>query len=656
MLKWLRKYNSIILVIGGSLLMVAFLLPETINQLGRTPIGGSAFKINGRRVSFADADYASREHYVLRALMGEQFLAGIGGGETAEHWVMLNREAERQGYAGGKNDGMDFLPELARGAVLMRYDQFLRMGISYDQISGMVENEVKQLTDELVQRRLPSAASAARLTEDQAYRAVGKLHAVVRMRLAYQNAAAARLSGPRMVAGLKEVSDSAKVDAVFIPPERALGGVTDPTPEQLREHFDRFKATKPGEGEYGIGYLLPDRVKLAYMTIDRAEVQTGLRADDVEVRKRFLKQFPTGTPPSEEAASAATVRIQDEVRSEQLDRVMRTIDQVVKAELERATRKLEADGEYKRLPSDWATSGLKLQALAATIERRVKESSGATIELPTVTVLDARWLTSEDLSNLPGIGGATLTRGNLTERFADVVMKVRELAGRNQSLLQVGLPSVEFVSDQSGNRYYFMVLDARKESAPESYKEIEEEVKTDAKRLAAFTKMKESIGGYRLLAEASTDPLAAMARTGAATVSDELPIVTGLTVRESGLSPANADLDREDFREAVLQAAARLDPLTDPSTQEMSSRLVVTPVAKSLGVGVAKITAVSPLTEERYRSAGARAGTELVNRWRQRAGEKREDPFSLSAMEARLNVKYNDGRERKREQAAGGGA
>lgn len=657
MLKWLRKYNSIILVVGGVLLMVAFLLPETISQLGKTPIGGSAFKINGKRVSYADADFASREFFVLRSLLGEGFLAGIGGGENSEHWIMLNREAERQGFAGGKSDGIDFLPELARAAVAMQYEQYTRMGLPMQQVEqfiGPMEPKVKQLTEELATRRLPSAMGQARLSEDQAYRALGKLHAITRMRVAYQNAAAARLSGPRMIAGLKEIADSAKADAVFIPPDRAPGEAKEPTAEEMRAHFDRFKGTKPGEGEFGIGYLMPDRVKLAFMTIDRNAIQTGLTPEAVEVRKRFLKQFPTGTPPSEEAAQAAMVKIEDEVRAEQLDRVLKAIDQIVKAEIEKATRKLEADGDYKKLPADWATGGFKMQTLAATVEKRVKETSGTTIALPSVSILDANWLTAKELSAFPGIGESSVKRGNQSESFAEAAMKVRELAGRNQGLLQAGIPSLEYTADPSGNRYYFMVLDARKESAPEAYTEIEDRVKSDVKRLAGFERMKDNLGGYRLLAETAPDAIAALAKTGAATVADELPVLSGLTVRESGISPTNADLDHEDFRKAVLAAAAKLDPLTDLSTQDASARLVITPVAKSLGIGAAKITTVSPMTEERFRSAGPMAGAQLINRMRQAENQTREDPFSLSALETRLNVKYNDNRVKKQADAGKG--
>ncbi|XOV74985.1 MAG: hypothetical protein ACFHWZ_16165 [Phycisphaerales bacterium] len=36
MLKFLRKYNTLILVVGGSLLMVVFLVPQAIEQIGAT--------------------------------------------------------------------------------------------------------------------------------------------------------------------------------------------------------------------------------------------------------------------------------------------------------------------------------------------------------------------------------------------------------------------------------------------------------------------------------------------------------------------------------------------------------------------------------------------------------------------------------------------
>ena len=574
MLKWLRKYNSYILVVGGVLLMVAFLLPETVRQLGQHPIGAAPMRIDGRKVSFDAHDFARREFYAVKQLVGDGMTARLGAGENFEHWILLTREAERYGFVGGKHDGADFLPLIARDAVRAQYEQLMQF-MNPAEFAQRIETESKQLADGLVNNGIPQLMSSTRLSEDEIYRALGKLHAVARMRSSYFNSAAGRFSGPRLVEGAKSLMDAAKIDAVFVPPEREFANIAQPTPDEVQAHFAKYKTNKPGEGEYGIGYLLPDRVKISYLTIDQRGIEGAIVPDAVDVRKRFLKQFPSGTPPNGETAAIATQKIEQDVRTEELAKVMRAVDQTVKSEFERSTRKLEADGDYKKLPANWATIRPDFNLMRDSIVERVKAMTGTTIPVPTVTVKDAQWLTKSDLAALSGIGGATLARGTQSETLADVIFKVRELAGRSDYALQAGVPSMEFASDLTNARFYFMVLDVRKESAPDSAAEIEPMLMLDARRVAAFERMKSQEGAFRLLAETTAEGLQAVSKAGATSPADELPIKTGLTIQGERMTPPDANLDREEFRKAVLAAATELDPVTDVANQELSKRIVV---------------------------------------------------------------------------------
>lgn len=650
MLKWLRKYNGIILVVGGVLLMIAFLLPQTIQELGRHPLGGAPMKIDGRRVSWDAHDYARREYYAVRQLVGEAMAGRLGAGENFEHWILLNREAERFGFEAGKGDGREFLPEIARSAVSAQYEQF-RQFMNPQDIAQRIETESKQLTDNLVNNGVPQVMELTHLTEDQVYRALGKLHSIARMRATYFNSAAGRFSGPRLIRGMKGLMDSVQLDAVFVPADRELANVPEPTAEQVEAQFEKYKGVRPGEGEYGVGYLLPERVKIAYMTIDQQAIESSIKPDAVEVRKRFLKQFPTGTPPDGETAAAATARIEQEVRSEELGKVMRAIDQSVKAEIEKSTRRLEPDGAYRALPENWDQVRPEFAKMRDTLVTRVREMTGTTIPTPAVTVRDAQWLTRKDLGELSGIGGSQLKRGNQSEGFVDFVLRVREIAGPNDAALQTRVPHMEYTIDLTNVRYYFTVLDARKESAPDSVDEVREQVKADVKRIAAFERLKSQMGAFRLLVETSTNGLSAVAAVGSGPDAPELPIKTGLRIQGETMSPPDADLNREAFRKGALEAAEKLDALKDVATQEISKRTIVVALPKSLGVGVGLINGVSPLTEEMFRRADAsRVAAEMVRR----QGVFIEgDPFSLKRMEARMNVKYTDDRKTEEEKSGG---
>src|SRR4051812_12886588 len=97
MLKWLRKYNTFILVVGGCLLMVAFLLQGVLNDLTkRGLLGGTAFKIGSHKVTTEEFGVASREYYALSNILdatglsrGREIIGMVGGGETPEHYYLL---------------------------------------------------------------------------------------------------------------------------------------------------------------------------------------------------------------------------------------------------------------------------------------------------------------------------------------------------------------------------------------------------------------------------------------------------------------------------------------------------------------------------------------------------------------------------------------
>src|SRR5690606_3624297 len=110
-----------------------------------------------------------------------------------------------------------------------------------------------------------------RLHADDIYRALGKLHGVARMRMAYMRAP--RFSDRRLITGLKNRDDAATVDLLVVGPDQAMASIPEPSDAALQDHFEKYKTTRPSEGEFGIGYLLPDRVKIAWMTIDRTAIQ-----------------------------------------------------------------------------------------------------------------------------------------------------------------------------------------------------------------------------------------------------------------------------------------------------------------------------------------------------------------------------------------------
>ncbi len=119
MLKFLRKYDKWILAVGGSLLMVAFLLPQALQQLGQS---------GGERVvaTFAGGTVTAQER--IDANTRVRFLASAAGPvlaqlgvNEADHWVMLVDEARRGGFIGGPETGREYFSNLVRapGALIL---------------------------------------------------------------------------------------------------------------------------------------------------------------------------------------------------------------------------------------------------------------------------------------------------------------------------------------------------------------------------------------------------------------------------------------------------------------------------------------------------------------------------------------------------------
>ena len=98
MFRFLRKYNKWILAVGGTLLMIVFLIPTAISGLSqRAASGTAAWATVGpeRRENVTQTDLF-QVRQVLE-LLPQAPLPGIGVVDQPEHWFLLVREAEQAG-------------------------------------------------------------------------------------------------------------------------------------------------------------------------------------------------------------------------------------------------------------------------------------------------------------------------------------------------------------------------------------------------------------------------------------------------------------------------------------------------------------------------------------------------------------------------------
>lgn len=652
MLKWLRKYNTYILVVGGCLLMVAFLLQGTLTELSRRGmIGGTIMRVDGEKYGPEQYGKLAAEYHAIGRLLGRQeMLPLIGAGDNDIHWILLSREAERAGLVGGVQDGREYIGELAADLAEMMATAAARRRGQFFANPQDIEATRITIVDSMT-TSLPRVAGESRMTEDQVLIGLAKLRGVLRMQNAY--ASSMRFSDRRLVSTVRKFDDAVDADYVLVPADREASSIPEPDAAAIAAHYEKFKSTNKGEGDFGIGYTLPERVKIEWLTLDRRLVEGAVAVDPIEVEKRLLKRFPTGSPPEGMKIEDERARIADAVRTELADRVMTTATQAIRAEIGKGLRTLDADGQYHKLSADWPTKMLRLESLRTLVTERVAEAYKITLPPPSVVVRDQAWVERSDLERSEGIGQAFLRRGSALERASDVIFGVREIAGDNDYVVQVSIASGEPLTDNAGNRYFFTVLDARKTSPPDTMDEIKPQIIKDLKRLAAYQKIKAEQSAMVNLVNAQGFEVLTKAPEGATGDAAITLRVQQATVSRKRVMAMDRVLDTPAFRDAVTAMADPLDPTVDISTIDAAKRTGGVAIDKALGVAVYRIKKLSPVTTERYRQ---QHGGLLQSMIREELNPTNENsPFSLKAMEKRFNVVYEQQQKREKEEAASKG-
>lgn len=611
MLKILRRHNKVILVVGGTLLLIAFLIPQAIRQVGKAKLGKSVGTMDGRKISMANWDESSRELSALRTFF--QDIRGdlpitLEKGHEAEHWLLLTAEAQNAGMVGGANEGASLLPIMAEETVRAYYQQQYRQYADYviqsqpDQYQQAVSNAHLRMA-----AARSKAAGAGRLTLDEFDAALAKMRGVFRMLDTYANAE--RLSAQEALALAKDRADSVLVDAAFLSARRLADEALTPSVEDLQAQFDRFKELKPGEGEFGIGYKLPPRVKVEWIELSRPAIEGALRISLIDVNKHYAQnrdKFPGPLDTERE-------KVEAELRKAQADQIMGEAESVVRAEIATALRPLERDGDYRKEPEDWASSRPSFPKLAEQIVAAVQETEKVTIPTPSVGVRDAGWLDGVMLSKLPGIGTTQIKFGQQTITFPQAAMSVRELAGPSVLLTQVGITPLDLPAvGRDGSKYFFTVLAAAPESVPTGIDELldPEALTTDWRAMKEYDVLASSTAEFA--ARVASEGMEKFAESFGEFTPRELPLgetelkakprvevaknARVLQDRTSGL--ASAAENAPEVVNEVRKQASSIDPMTPIDSVPLDDRVVATSLPSKLGVLVCQINGIEPLTRE----------------------------------------------------------
>ena len=117
MFKFLRKYDKWILAVGGTLLMITFLVPQAIQGLSQySAQTGATWATVGApptKISVGDAELLRRQTRLVDSLGAGNMLNQLGVGSDPAHWFLLRREAEAAGLIGGPSSGYAFAEQMA---------------------------------------------------------------------------------------------------------------------------------------------------------------------------------------------------------------------------------------------------------------------------------------------------------------------------------------------------------------------------------------------------------------------------------------------------------------------------------------------------------------------------------------------------------------
>ncbi len=571
MFKFLRKYNKWILVVGGTLLLITFLIPFAFEQLGAIAARrGQTWATVGpdrRKVTAGELAEVQRE---LKVVQYWPLYPGPGVIEQPEHWYLLVREA---GTAG--------LIE-APGAI--EFDETMASLDAQRLVAGMFSGE----SPDFVRRTLARWNGVRRMID---LYMDGNKFSDARLRQE------ARRS-------LHAVSAQVVVIRASEPSEPREFGE-----EELAAQLEKYGDVAAGAGEMGFGYRLPDRVKLEWLKVPADAVRSMLEKSDqmnpVALRKHWRMHPELGEV-------VAGEEVPEKVRNDLLDHLTREkLDEIAKFandELRISQRGLEARDGYLVLPEGW--EGPPLPDLALRIQDRYA------IELPEYHAAGDTWLAAEDIPKLPGgIAMATTDKfGRTPTTLSAIIRALKEFGGTAAMPVQHGVAGPP-LRGPDRSVYLFRVIDTDPSRAPRSVDEVRDRIVADLAKLAHYDEIAAQAEAIRQDAvarglaavavdhETRVQPAGRIAILDLNSLRSQIQIGMVPTPMPSSLPVIGPD---EEAVAAIIDHAMSLPQVTPVTELTEEERTIVVPARDKLSLLVVRLTANYPLTREVYSTEASR--------------------------------------------------
>jgi hypothetical protein len=267
--RFIRDNSRTLLMIVMALLLVAFLIPTTIQGSSRGERRAYERKLGrafGREITTQDLDQADSD---IRIVSSAGLEPGLSSSASLAYYL-LSQEAARAGVRIGRDEVKAFLLDRARRG-----------------------DPAWQQPDE----RLKLIQQNTRRSYDQIYDAIGRWMAVDR--LAEMQAGGQIDTLPRQELAYRNTTQEASAQVALIDDQAFLSQAPEPTDEELQAFFDECKTRKAAhtDKELVFGYLLPDRVQIQYLTVDPEQIKSQLTIQAAQVRRYFEENANRYTKP-----------------------------------------------------------------------------------------------------------------------------------------------------------------------------------------------------------------------------------------------------------------------------------------------------------------------------------------------------------------------
>lgn len=661
MLKFFRKYNKWILVVGGCLLMVAFLIEGTLGGGGPGDNLGEVIGHAGDEpVTLGDSRRADAELAVLRAVN----LPALIGEDQPLRWTLMQIDAKRMGLDASQYEAMEVLLSMgvdeARIAELAQQlqvsQQFVRDAVRHWVTAQHYQDLVLGRGFMPMAQRLQLNREAAQMYSlALALGEQGQMYALQALTILDVARGRPRLSEPMVQRLTQDRLATVQFTGLVAPAGKALPEVGEPEPARVQALYEEFKDKLPNrQNEPGLpfGYRTPDRVRFEVLAVPLRTIEQTVLVDEAEAIEYYEANRSQFRAPASQGQrdlldttflpySEVRDRVMDRLRGQKAEALADRAIKLARAMLLDQARTLPEEGGYRVIPQGWQPMPLtevahKLETDPALNVKAVVQSYGE------------RWFDRRELTREPGIGNAS-TQGRRPIAFADYALSTKEIAPADSTLasmtrLQVGLPSLPLIG-LDGTRYLFRLTAAEPSASPRSLDAVREQVVNDARLLAAYELLKQNrqawidralaAEDWGALAEAEgltvIEPPATPRRVFAGPGRVESPSIEGL-----GQAPEFLDA----LFDQAVQLADALEPGQSVDAAPMPRRVGAAGADPVLSLVVYRIDAFNPIRRDRYEMVAASPELTLLASDALQPDDAQEaDPLSLEAIKDRVQWK-----------------